>query len=333
MTEEFAQELKRIEQQARDWSADDNLRSLNNPTPDELRAFKAAWSTWDEGTRYSVANALAALTEQDISVSFEPLFEAMLDDDLAVVRALAISGLSEVVDMTLARRMLAIFQEDPAAEVRAEAATALGAFLFGPEEPSDEEFVRTVVDSLLEAINSDVDDSLVRQRALEAYAYSDDPYVDEVLRDAYESDDDEMRASAVFAMGRRFDEDWLPIVHQELRSDAEDMRLAAVAAASEIASSASVPHLLRVIGEDPDQDVRVAAVFALAEIQSPESERILQDLLDSDDPDIAEAADEALDIHSSAEDLDNLLLFDADLPDDDFRHNGGSHLHDEDEES
>jgi HEAT repeat protein len=331
MTDEFAQELERIRDQVEGWSDEDNLHSLTSPSPDELDAFTTFWAEWDDSVRYGVASSLAALAEQDASVSFEPLLETMLDDEMAAIRVTAISCLWEVMDGNLARRMLTMFQDDSSAEVRAEAATALGSF-FCSGDAGDNEFSRAVVDMLLESVNSDTEDVLVRQRALEAYAYSEDPYVDDVLRDAYESEDDEIRSSAVFAMGRRGDEDWLPVVHQELRSDADNMRLAAVAAASQIASSASVPFLLQVIGEDPDQDIRVAAVYALSEIESPEAERILQDLLDSDDMDIVEAADEALELRQAGGQMDNLLMLDANRHEEDFRGNGHPHSDEEEDD-
>ncbi len=71
-----------------------------------------------------------------------------------------------------------------------------------------------------------------------------------------------------------------------------------------------MPHLLRVIGEDPDDEVRVAAVYALADIESPEAERLLQDLLESTDEAILAAATDALEMWNAREDLGDMVLFD-----------------------
>jgi HEAT repeat protein len=221
------------------------------------------------------------------------------------------------MDEDLARTALDLLRNDSAATVRAEAATALGAYLAVREEgdPEAEALARRIENALLQSLNTDEEDVLVRQRSLEAYAYADDPYVDDVLEEAYDSDEDEMRASAVFAMGRRGDEDWLPVIHRELRSDAEAMRFAAVCAVTDIGSAGSVPFLLQVIGEDPNDGVRIAAVFALAEIDAPEAGRILEELLESDDVAISAAADEALEIRGTFESPGKMLLLDYGLPD------------------
>ena len=322
MSESFARALDKVR---RGWASDDNIRELTHADPEDIEAFRQTWFGLDDDCRYQLAARLADLAAQDPRLVFDALFEVLLDDDLAAVRALAVSGLPDIADEGLARRMTWLAQNDADAEVRAEAATALGAFLFG-EDMADEPaqgLRREVEDTLLGMINTDAEDIQVRQRALEAYGYASDPFVDDVLRDAYDSDDDELRASAVFAMGRRMDEAWLPVVHREMRNESESMRLAAVYAASEIGSGSSVPHLLRVIGEDPDEDVRVAAVYALGEIETPETRRILEDLLEGNNVSIVNAADDALEMRGDAGGNSDLLMFDYGLFDEpDIRDDG-----------
>ena len=311
MSEAFAEALDKVRKHRGEWASEANICQLTHPSPEDLEAFRKTWFDLDDNTRYQVAARLTDLAEQDSALAFEELFQVLLDDDLAAVRVFAIARLSDIIDMSLARRMLWLVKNDADAGVRAEAATALGAYLFASDGESEREqsFRREVEDVLLEIVNTDAEDMQVRQRALESYGYASDPFADDVLREAYESDEDDLRASAVFAMGRRADEAWLPIVHRELRSEPEVMRLAAIYAAGVIGSSSSIPHLLRVIGEDANDDVRAAAVYALADIDSPEAVRILEDLLESDDITIVNAADEALDIRLAAENED-LVVFD-----------------------
>lgn len=310
MSESFAEALDKVREHRGEWASEANICQLTHPSPEDIEAFRETWFDLDDNTRYQVAARLADLAEQDSVLAFEELFQVLLDDDLAAVRTLAIARLSDIMDMSLARRMLWLVQNDADAGVRAEAATALGAYLFASDSGGErEQFLRREIeDALLEIVNTDAEDMEVRQRALESYGYASDPFADAVLREAYEGDEDELRASAVFAMGRRADEAWLPIVHRELRNESEAMRLAAIYAAGVIGSGGSIPHLLRVIGEDANDDVRAAAVYALADIESPEAVRILEDLLESDDITIVNAADDALDMRLAAEDEDLLML-------------------------
>lgn len=311
MRESFGAALDSLRQQTEGWLLLNNLRQLSAATPEEVDSFMSVWAGLAERHRFQLAGALvdAAVSGE---LSLEPLFEVILEDESAEVRCAALEGLDEVVDSRLADKLVVMLATDPEAQVRADVATLLGLYLSECEGVEEEErdTRRRVEDALLEAINTDSEEVLVRQRALEAYGYAEDPYVDEVIMDSYDGDEDEMRASAVFAMGRRMDEEWLTIVHREMDSELAEMRLAAIYAAAHIGSGASVPYLLRVIGEDVSEDVRIAAVYGLAEIESPEAERLLQDLLESNDEVILAAATEALEMWTTREDLSDMVLFD-----------------------
>jgi len=327
MKKTFAEALEKIHDQSKGWQQDENLRYLSNPALEETQAFADTWFELEDNVRFQLATLLADLAEQDPALAFEALFDILLEDDMPAIRTTAITQLSPIADESLARRFLWLLRNDPAAEVRAEAATALGTSLWALD--SDTVTARAleqeITDALLEVFHTAAEDVLVRQRALEAYAYSDDPFVHEVLEDAYDSEEDEISASAVFAMGHCGGEDWLPIVHRELRSQGQAMRLAAIYAAGQIGSSDSISHLLRVIGEDPDEEVRVAAVYALAEIESPEASRILEDLLESNNIVIAAAADDALEMQEDYQDFDNLLLIEYGLVEEESLGGNGHH--------
>ena len=312
MRESFGAALDSLRQQSEGWLLLNNLRKLSAATPEEVDSFMSVWAGLAERHRFQLAGALVDAAAVSGELTLEPLFEVILDDESAEVRCAALEGLDEVVDSRLADKLVVMLATDPEAQVRADVATLLGLYLSECEGVEEEEHDtrRRVEDALLEAINTDSEEVLVRQRALEAYGYAEDPYVDEVIMDSYDGDEDEMRASAVFAMGRRMDEEWLTIVHREMDNEVPEMRLAAIYAAAHIGSGASVPYLLRVIGEDVSEDVRIAAVYGLAEIESPEAERLLQDLLESSDEVILAAASEALEMWSTREDLSDMVLFD-----------------------
>jgi HEAT repeat protein len=326
MREPFANELERVREQSEGWARRRNLADLAHPDPEELDAFRDAWFGLGDEVRYRMATALAKAAEDDPSLDYTPLFSVLLEDEAPEVRAIGVANSVDAMDEAAAIRVLDLLRNDSAAEVRAEAAAALGLFVGTMEGDEISDSVRRDIDDgLLETINTPEEDVIVRQRAIEAFAYSDDPYVDGVLEDAYDSDDDELRASAVFGMGRRGEESWLPTIHRELRNEVEAIRMAAIYATAEIASPTSIPYLLQVIGEDPQLDVRVAAIYALADFETPEAGRILEDLLESDDVSLVNAADEAIEMRGSNFGEGPLVMFDYGLPDDEeFSEDGAS---------
>jgi HEAT repeat protein len=134
----------------------------------------------------------------------------------------------------------------------------------------------------------------VRRRALEALAYFDRPEVSEIIELAYQDEEDIMRLSAVFAMGRSADEEWSEQVLDELEREDPAMRYEAARAAGELLIAEAVPLLSRMVA-DPDLEVRVVAAWALGQIGGPEAQRVLQICLEAGDEALREAAEEALD--------------------------------------
>ena len=133
----------------------------------------------------------------------------------------------------------------------------------------------------------------VRRRVLESLAPTDTADVHVLIGDAYYSDNELMRQSAIFAMGRSANPRWNKIVLAELNSREPAIRFEAAEAAGEMAIRAAVQPLIQRL-DDPDKDVREAAALALGKIGGPAARRALEALAAGDDERLAEAAAEAL---------------------------------------
>jgi HEAT repeat protein len=120
------------------------------------------------------------------------------------------------------------------------------------------------------------------------------PQVEDMIRQAYQSDDLEFRASALCAMGRTCNSDWLSILLQELSSPYPQLRYEAARACAELESGEAVPRLIELIS-DGDAQVQLSAVEALGRIGGSEAKQALEECLDGADDAISEAAEEALD--------------------------------------
>jgi HEAT repeat protein len=148
--------------------------------------------------------------------------------------------------------------------------------------------------ALLTAFNNKKEQIDVRCRALEAISMLSKPQVEDMIRQAYQSDDLEFRASALCAMGRTCNSDWLSILLQELSSPYPQLRFEAARACAELEAEEAVPRLIELTG-DGDAQVQISAVEALGRIGGSEAKQALQECLDSADDAISLAAEDALD--------------------------------------
>ena len=82
------------------------------------------------------------------------------------------------------------------------------------------------------------DESPVRRRSLEALGFSSRDDVPVLIESAYNRQDPDWKASAIFAMGRSSDERWADQVLRSLVSENRSVRLAAVQASGELSLNA-----------------------------------------------------------------------------------------------
>lgn len=272
------------------------LRSLSGLDPRDRSAVWEEWQRIPVGRRIEIAHAMVELAEDNIDLDFTVMFEWLLDDADATVRASAIEGLWECDTLPILRRMLALLH-DPAEQVRAAAAMALGRFAYMAEiEEIDATYGQQVHDALLALIRDASQPIEVRRRAIESAGYfagSDE--VQQQIELAYASSDQLMRESALMAMGRSMLPRWLPIVSRELESPSPALRYEAARAAGEMADMARslVSRVVRLCS-DTDTEVALAAIWALGQIGGETARRTLQRISGSEDEARSQAAAEAL---------------------------------------
>jgi HEAT repeat protein len=271
-----------------------DLDVLSDLAAADLGRFQTTWLALSRDRRRTVLSNLVEIAEDHVDAYFDPILLWLVGDEDPVVRARAIEGLWEDEDARLIAPLIRRLTDDNAPEVRAVAATALGRFvLMGELDELDPTIAARVERVLLDAFSGAETDVLVRRRALESLAYSSQEHVQELILEAYEDDDDSLRLSAVFAMGRSADLRWKDTVVEELGSTETAMCFEAARACGELELAEAVPYLVGLVRED-DVDVRDAAVWALGRIGGPQARRALQACLASDDEDLVEAAEDAL---------------------------------------
>ncbi|GAB4505057.1 MAG: hypothetical protein Fur0043_20520 [Anaerolineales bacterium] len=280
------------------------LHQFSDMPPPALASLLETWPRIGLSRKLLLLDQLNALADEDTLVSFDDLGRALLADPEAQIRVRAMRLLSECEDPRLIPIYLRILSTDSDTEARAEAASALGMFVqLGEYEDIPAADLHQVEDTLIQIFHSE-DSPIVRRRALESLGYSSRPEVPALIESAFNRQNPDWKASALFAMGRSNDERWSEQILSMLSSGNVDVRVAAIDAAGELGLAAARLMLLHVLEEEEDTAVTEAAIWSLSQIGGEDVRIYLESLLDAakDDDQIA-FLEEALDNLAFTEDL------------------------------
>ena len=280
------------------------LAGLSSVDRDGHEQFLEVWRRLSIQRRRTIIDRLTDVADDNVDFDFSRVFLAGLLDDDVQVRAQSIKALWEYEGDDLQALLLRLLA-DPEAIVRSEAALGLGRFLLRAELSDTVAPETEDVESALRATLDDPDELVeVRGRALEALGVRSHEWVRELIEDAYASGERRMQISAVHAMGRSADPEWLPTVMEELHSDDGEMRYEAATAAGLIADEEAIADLAE-LADDEDVEVQEAAIEALGEIGGPAARGALHQIAsDSKDERVLEAVSDAL---SAADFVDDPL--------------------------
>lgn len=272
------------------------LYSLSDLPPDLFDHFTANWGNINDERRAKIVRHLADIMELNYTVDFRPLFAFMLQDEYAEVRRAALDGLWDAAHVRLVPAIMKLMLTDNDEGVQVAATKALGHYVLVaqwgeiPPETAD-----PIVKALLVQLEKpDLSPSLYRA-ALESVASSGHGRVPALIEQAYDSRHEEMRLSAVFAMGISADRRWLNDILHEIESDNPEMRLEAVRAAGTLGASDALDKLIEVVTEEDDLEVQITAVEAIGKIGSEQAQEFLQEMMDEADDDMPDELYEALD--------------------------------------
>jgi HEAT repeat protein len=291
--------------------------ALGQLTEPDLKLIAPVWAAIPTVRRQELTEAMLEESADRFDLDYDPIAFWVLDDPDAGVRSRAIRLLAFTNESRIfMTRLKQIAQQDSDVQVRAEAASALGAFiLLGEYEELAEGDLVDLVDFLTSVWADESEDVQVRRRALESLGNSSAAGINDLIADAYDSGDNRLRVSAVFAMGRTCDKDtWAETIRRELTSTDDEVRFEAVRAAGELELYKTVPTLHTMALNDLPE-IRKAAILALGEIGNQQAQRYLMEIAEiveesGDDPELEEIVTEALENAT-------LPFFAGDIDDDD----------------
>jgi hypothetical protein len=230
------------------------------------------------------------------------LIDQRADESDRLVAA-ELAGDYTVINDDLAETLLAVVRSagEPD-QLRAKAAISLGPALEqaerdGFEDPDDvpitERTFRNIQDSLEKIYLDNSTPKEVRRRILEASVRAPESWHQDAIRYAYSSGDKEWMLTAVFSMRwvRGFDDQILAA----LKSADPEIQYEAVKAAGNWELDTAWSHMVELVNDArTPKPLLLAAIGAVGSIRPGEARHILVDLADSEDEEIAEAADEAM---------------------------------------
>ncbi len=279
-----------------------SLQEFSDIDPVSLKALQEAWPRIPPDRKRRLLEGLEAFSEENTLVSFDDFARSLLTDPNPEVRTRAIRLLDESDDIKLISPFIRMMNEDPDAQTRAEAATALGRYVeLGELEEIADDPRRQVEDALLEKANSE-DQLIVRRNALESLGFSARPEVITLIELSFRRENPEWQASALFAMGRSFDERWEESVLSRMLEVNTLVRLAAVEAAGELRLASARTVLFRVLEEEEEDEIASAAIWSLSQVGGEDARLYIENLLD--------LAEEEEDIKFLEEALDNVEFTD-----------------------
>jgi len=271
------------------------LSDLSDAARSELVAL---WPTIPIERRRVLVNRLTDASESDFNLDFSVVIRLALTDLDDELREAAIEATWADETIEMLNWLMPLASVDPSMGVRAAATAALGRFIYAAEVGSFPKTPGRYAENLaLRLWNNAALDLEIRRRALEALSNSSRPEVLEMIKTAYTERDPRMKASAVHAMGRSFDEQWTPAILHELKSDDPMMQFEAAKAAGELELTEAIPLLGNLLEED-DREVMEMAVWSLGEIGGGEAKRYLMNVAEraeaDGDEELVEAVEEAI---------------------------------------
>ena len=284
------------------------LQEFSDLDSASLHTIMEAWPRVSPARKRTLLDGLADLSDDDTLVAFDEFARALLSDPDPQVRTRAIRLLDETTDVKLIPIFIKMLTADEDIETRGEAATALGKYVeLGELEEIPAQTLRKVEDALLDKASSE-DSVQVRRNALESLGFSSRPEVVTLIASAARRENPDWQASALFAMGRSFDERWEEQVLMHLEDVNPVVRLAAIEAVGELRLASAGNALLKVLEDEDDDDLSSAAIWSLSQIGGEDARLYIENLLDlAEDDEDAEFLQEALD---NLEFTDELSRFD-----------------------
>lgn len=290
------------------------LENFSDLDKSQVTAFLKKWKSLELPVKIKLLNELHQLFLDNSLVSFDAVGIALITNEAAEVRALALRLIEETKEASIAPSLL-VLMSDPDDLVRVAAAKVLGNFidLYELDEihlPS----IGEVEDALFKAFRDGK--GKAAKAALIAIGSSSRDEVADAIEQAFDKKDSAWHVAAIKAAGRSADDRWAGNVVQFIDDPDHEVNLAAIETAGVLGLKLARQPLLDLINDVEDPEVLEAIIWALSSIGGEDVRVYLETMLaEVEDPDMIEFIEDAILNLSFTEDLEQFDLLAVD-PDD-----------------
>lgn len=272
-----------------------NLHCLADMNDAELAELKEYWMLVPSRRRTQVAFGCLCMLRSSLALQFRAFFCFLAKDPVSHIREIAVEGMGlDVFSGALPYLELALSRDD-SASVRLAVVQTLGQFLENGERGCWDEKVQVRVREILAHLIFNEDEALTLQcAALESLGFNPGRNFMLLLDEAYQSDLDEMRVSALIAMGRSRSLQWEEQILEAFDEQSGDMRAAAVRAGGLLRLESFLDISLNIVELETDGQMRLSAIEALGNLGGPTAYEGLLLAAESEDLEQREAVLKAL---------------------------------------
>lgn len=294
----------------------DDLNLLSNLDDESLDLFARVWYMIPSARRQALIQKLGDLADANIELSYSSINLIGLRDDDPEVRRNSIGNLWEYEDPGLVPELIHVLSEDSSPQVRAISAKALGNFmLLGAVRDLSPQLMEQIELCLVAGLEDD-DTPEIRQNCIESLGYSSSEEISAIIKNAYLSTDEDLKLSAIVAMGRTVNSDWTPILFEELNSHSPMIRAEAARSAGELEAKETIDPLIDLL-DDVDVIVRGNAVWALGQIGGDRAESALENYdVSMEDNEFVTILEDAIDHLAFVNGSIDILILDIDQAED-----------------
>ena len=285
------------------------LYGLSDIGEEQAELLKPIWFGLDPQVRELLIQILLDEMDTNFELNFEQVALMSLQDKSGRVRQSAIEILVAIEDPRHIDTLIGLVKYDKNALVRAEAMRGVSDFLSeGEFEDLPKRHAERIEAFALSIWTNQQEDAVVRASALQVLA-STLLNVKDMIFEAFNSGDEDLRLGAVVSMGRTGDsEQWHEIVLEQLEFGVNEIQVEAARSSGELQLIEAVPLLVRLL-ENEEADAKEAVIWSLGEIGGKEAIRILNVLAETAEED---EDDELLDLIEDA--MGNATLADGGEP-------------------
>ena len=277
---------------------------LSDLSQDAIQRIRPAWVLLGGDTKLTIVRHLIDVAEANIELHYDAFGWLVLEEREPDIIEAAIDLLWENESLELMDRLIDLTSETNIDHLRLSAIRHLERFVvLGEYGEIHSEAYAKLLQRLQSLWYSGDQDARIRGACIESLGNASFEALPKLIEEAYSSDSEELRRSAVYAMGRTCDDSWEDLLLDELSSRDAQMRYEAARACGHIESKEALSLLYRMVIDD-EREIQEIAIWSMGEIGGRYAQNHLEELAErfEDDEELSLLIEDAIGMASIFDD-------------------------------